>query len=224
MSFFMLLTAFRIILLAYLMNGKDDYMGSFCGRCRAPVEDGELHCPECGAEINWDNSHPVPPPPQRQYQQQQYAPFPSEPVGFEQAPLLNTWKTSVGFSVLGVLVGFPFMVVLMILIAILPAFGIYFLTGIDPQAIIPLLAPSIFYVLEIVYAAVFYPSYFTEKPKLKSSRIISLLNLVFGFVIFGVLWNSNLTKKNKGISYIVLIVGTALMLAQMLFGILLSMV
>lgn len=72
--------------------------------------------------------------------------------------------------------------------------------------------------LTIVYASVFYPSFFGAKPKLKSSRAISFLNLTFGFIIFGLLWNTSLTKKVKGTSSIVLIVLTALSLAGMILN------
>jgi hypothetical protein len=36
-----------------------------------------------------------------------------------------------------------------------------------------------------------------------NSRVISFLNGLFGFIIFGCLWNSNLTNKRKGISNVV---------------------
>ncbi|MCL2806943.1 MAG: hypothetical protein FWD27_02055 [Coriobacteriia bacterium] len=60
-------------------------MGNFCGRCQALVQDGQLYCPECGAEINWGNDYPAPSPvdaqtgempshPQALYQQQQSLP------------------------------------------------------------------------------------------------------------------------------------------------------
>jgi hypothetical protein len=49
------------------------------------------------------------------------------------------------------------------------------------------------------------------------------LNLTLGSVIFGLLWNTNLTKRAKGVSHIVLIVGSSLMLAQAVVSLLIAM-
>lgn len=147
-----------------------------------------------------------------------------------QSPLLGTWKTSVGFSVLGALVGLPLTMLLMILLSSFVSFGVASgigaaaslapeLTSAVASALVTPIAAILFYVLSMVYATVFYPSYFGSKPKVKSSRVISFLNLVFGFVIFGALWNSALTKKSKGSSHVVLVVLTALMLVGMVVNV-----
>lgn len=146
------------------------------------------------------------------------------------APVLKTWKTSVGFSLLGALVGLPLAMMLMILLASFVSFGVASgvgaaaslapeLTSAVASALVTPIAAILFYVLSMVYATVFYPSYFGSKPKVKSSRVISFLNLVFGFVIFGALWNSALTKKSKGTSHVVLVVLTALMLVGMVVNV-----
>jgi len=64
----------------------------------------------------------------------------------------------------------------------------------------------------IAYAAKFYPSYFGEKPRLRSSRLISLCNFAFGGPLFGALWNRNLTRRIKEISHIVFVILLALLL------------
>lgn len=149
-----------------------------------------------------------------------------EVLNTSQVPVLETWKTSVGFSVLGAIVGFPLVMLLMILLSSLVSFGMASgigtaasmapeLTSAVASALVTPIAAIFFYILTIVYATLFYPSYFGSKPKLRSSRAISFLNLTFGFVIFGVIWNSALTKRSKGASHIVLVVLTALMLVGM---------
>jgi hypothetical protein len=62
------------------------------------------------------------------------------------------------------------------------------------------------FIVQIVYAAAFYPSFFSNTPKIKSPKLISFLNGIFGWVIFGACWQSNLKKNKKGISHIVFIV------------------
>jgi hypothetical protein len=57
--------------------------------------------------------------------------------------------------------------------------------------------------LTTYYALGIYPSLFSAHPKLKSKGAISFLNGVCGYIVFGCIWNSNLTKRNKGISHIV---------------------
>jgi len=139
--------------------------GNLCTRCQAPVEGGQEYCRECTEVINWDNNS---------------GDFLYSPYAYYPVP--STWKTSWGFSILGLFIG-----------AMFPPF----------------------WVLAIPYAAIFYPSYFTEKPKLKSNRVISFANCAFGGPIFGWIWNGNLRIKDKGISHIVFIVLTVLMFAFM---------
>lgn len=57
--------------------------------------------------------------------------------------------------------------------------------------------------LFIVYALMFYPSLFTADPKARSNAVVAFLNFAVGNIIFGALWNSNLTKRSKGKSHIV---------------------
>lgn len=132
---------------------------------------------------------------------QDLAPSDSTAQPVVDAPVLQTWKTSVGFSVLAMILGLPLLMILSSLIAILPIVLFAMLTGLsDPQSFSPILA-LVGNALMLVYAVKIYPSYFSEKPRLRSSKLISFANFMFGGLIFGLLWNGNLTKKTKGMSY-----------------------
>jgi len=96
--------------------------------------------------------------------------------------VLRAWKASWVFSIFGLLVA-PFL------------FGFIGLAGFAGYAL--------GVAMMIGYAALVYPSYFTEKPLLKSSRVISFANGLFGMYIFTALWNMNLTYRTRGISHIV---------------------
>lgn len=88
--------------------------------------------------------------------------------------------------------------------------------------------------LVIVYAAVFYPSYFTDGPVLKRSDDISFANYCMGGIIFGWCWNNNIrsskiTKRpEKGVSYIVAMamggVAASCLVASFCVGLLLGVV
>jgi len=70
----------------------------------------------------------------------------------------------------------------------------------------PLAFDMVYIVIAIIYAAVIYPSLFTENPKAQSPEKISFVNGLFGGLLFGLIWNRNLTKGKKGISYIIFII------------------
>ncbi len=117
------------------------------------------------------------------------------------APVLEAWKTSVGFSVLGLIPGFLLFVFLGTLVA-MPLMMLTAMLG-GSEEMFPQLSGMVGNIVMFVYAVKFYPSYFTDKPLLRSSKAISFANFMFGGLIFGLLWNGNLSKKTKGISYIV---------------------
>lgn len=134
-----------------------------------------------------------------------------------QAPLLETWKTSLGFSILGGFASAIYFVLVFSAMVVAMALVASFMDLPDPIRF-SLTAFTTVVVAGIsgtVYATLFYPSYFSEHPKLKSNRAISFLNFMFGTVIFGAIWNANLTKKVKGVSNIVLVV----LLASWCFGV-----
>ena len=112
-------------------------------------------------------------------------------------PLLGAWKTNVLFTVLGVLAcaavnGF--------LGGSIDANGE--VTGGAMTGVLSLA----YIIFTIVYALKIYPSYFSDKPMLDSVEAISFLNTFAGGIIFGLLWNHNLTLKKIGISHIVYVV------------------
>ena len=104
------------------------------------------------------------------------------------APVLRHWKTSVAYSLLGVVVSV--------------------LVGFLVEAV-PVLFLPIWAITSVFYAAVVYPSYFSDTPKATDNNSISFMNFFFGGVIFGSIWNSNLTNRTKGISYIVFAILTS---------------
>lgn len=113
-------------------------------------------------------------------------------------PAVNNWKTSVGFSLLGCVSYF----VLFLLLVFVLGFAVQSYIGgpITASAVGMFASPFVgvlAYILSAVYAFAIYPSFFKEKPFLKSSRAISFCNFFFGSVICGPLWNSNLTKSKQ---------------------------
>lgn len=114
-------------------------------------------------------------------------------------PAIKNWKPAPIFSALGVLIGDITWIIL-------------------ASCIGTILACVIQTIAVIIYSLVFYRSYFTEKPRLTSSKGISFLNYAITFYpnivssIFGVFLNRNLKRSHDekdpwiGVSYIVVIV------------------
>jgi hypothetical protein len=113
-------------------------------------------------------------------------------------PALDAWKTSTGTSVLG-FIGYG-------LINSLGRAQLYSIQNNYDEIDIINIIHFVVSVLSIVYALFIYPSYFKAKPFLKNNKAISFFNLFFGSVIFGLIWNGNLTKRKKGVSHIVSVV------------------
>mgnify|MGYP001667813824 CR=1 FL=1 len=127
------------------------------------------------------------------------------------SPLLDVWRTSAAMSVLGIVA----FIIVFNLESIVP-FGMMFFAS---------LVRMIFMIVQFLYALVVYPSYFGLKPKIRSCEAISFWNCAIGGMIFGPIWNSNLTNCNKGISYIVyaVLVGALSILWLLSFGYLFAM-
>lgn len=114
-------------------------------------------------------------------------------------PAIKNWKPAPIFSALGVLIGDIAWIIL-------------------ASCIGTILACVIQTIAVIIYSLVFYRSYFTEKPRLTSSKGISFLNYAITFYpnivssIFGIFLNRNLKRSHDekdpwiGVSYIVVIV------------------
>lgn len=116
-------------------------------------------------------------------------------------PVLQTWKTSPLFTALGLIAS----VVLSYFYVAVVQISYLIIAG-GEQSIIPIYVAAILgnAVLAIYLLAIF-PSYLTDKPILRSSKVISFMNCAFGGGILGLLWNHNLTKKwgKKSISHLV---------------------
>ncbi len=158
-----------------------------CSNCGCDYASARARCPECGA--------------------------PSAPSSVERAtfsePVLVAWRTSVGMSVLGVFVGSALVGLAACLVAAMPTAALMALRAaqgpLDSLVLTigflvwGLTAIVIQAVATIVYAKVIYPSYFTDRPRLRSANLISFLNCSFGSWVFGPLWNAGLTRGEKGL-------------------------
>lgn len=120
-----------------------------------------------------------------------------------ETPVPDMWKTSAGFSVLGVV-----------------AFAILSIVGSNSTGTAAWIVTAVqlaYVLVQLLYATVVYPSFFTKKPKLKSNAAISFWNCAMGWFVFGPIWNSNLTKRSKGVAHIVFAVIVALLIAYWVF-------
>lgn len=115
--------------------------------------------------------------------------------------VLDDWKTSVGFSILGLILAILWAGLGGIIVLIGVNFALPHLPANSAIGFASAINGLLYQIVCLVYALVFYPSYFKNKPLIKSGRMISCLNFLFGNVIFGPIWNRNLTNKKKGISY-----------------------
>lgn len=97
---------------------------------------------------------------------------------------LANWHTNYGASCAGVLISV--------------GIGALVITG-----IMGIIVNCIYYLVAVVYAFFVYPKYFSEKPPSISSGEISFFNMLLGGLIFGCIWNANLTKRRRGCSNIV---------------------
>lgn len=111
----------------------------------------------------------------------------------DRLPVIKEWKPAPLFSALGLFVN------LIVWNLIAGLYGVL-IAAVAQTAIV------------IAYSLIFYRSYFTEKPIIKSSKAISFLNYAVSSIVFGWCWNQNLKKSHdadspkKGVSYIVAIV------------------
>ena len=167
-----------------------------CNNVMSMPDDSEIvRCPTCQSEVSAREAAALAGATgQNGIQQQPAMPY-NAPANFN-APLLSTWKTDVLFTILGV-------------VAAMVINGFAGASSSDASSSMGTMAGifSLIYVIfSIVYAAKIYPSYFTDKPMISSSAAISFLNTFVGGIIFGLIWNHNLTRKEKGIAHIVFIV------------------
>ena len=113
-------------------------------------------------------------------------------------PVLKGWKEHSGFDIFGLAVSVAIVSIINNIIDIDESYAI-------PAAV----ALSVYLTIGIVYVFAFYPSYFKEKPLIRSNKAICFLNYFCGGLILGYLRNHNLKRSHeerralKGVSYIV---------------------
>lgn len=116
----------------------------------------------------------------------------------ESTPFLSTWQTSMGASIGGVILNLA---------------GGRIADYVPDDYLFELGVVSIAgLIVQIVYAIAVYPSFFRKDPYVNDSTLVSFLNCLLGGIIFGPLWNSNLTNRTKGVSFIVFAILVALVL------------
>lgn len=125
--------------------------------------------------------------------------------------VIDNWSTSIGWSIAGAIC-VPLIIAIIGLITC-------FLANITNSYIPIFVWEIIYFSFLIVYVTVFYPSFFSDKPKIKSTKIINFLNLGIGGFIFGPIWNHNLTTRKRGISYIVFACFSAISIILVIVGI-----
>ena len=128
--------------------------------------------------------------------------------GSSAAPFLSQWSTRKGVAATG------------IILALSANSAVTFLSRYQlefTEAMIILLSSLAYIAFNAIYAAIVYPSLFKDDPLAKSSASVSFLNGFFGGPIFGCLWCHNLTRKNKGVSYIVMTILCVLALSGCIY-------
>ena len=195
------------------------YCPSCHASCYVPANSQTFKCDQCGQEMRLGNAEGDNVPGNSGAQdgaehERQAQPAPSG------CPALDSWKTSVLFSIIGLVLSVAWMGVIGYIIAIVISLS---LPSLPSQYVFSFAAPInglMFQLVSLVYAVAVYPSYFKKKPLIKSRRAISCLNFLFGGVIFGSLWNHNLTRKEKGVSYVVCAILAALAFCSISFQLL----
>lgn len=155
-----------------------------------------------------------------------------QPTTLDEMPVVKHWNPSRISGALGVVCFFVFPRVIMLLAA--SFFALAFGAGDFARDAGECVGAIVATALAIVYAAVFYPSYFTDSPVLKRSDDISFANYFAGGIIFGYLWNKNIRfsqyvkRPEKGVSYIVAMamggVAASCLVASFCVGLLLGVV
>ncbi len=118
------------------------------------------------------------------------------------APLLDTWKTSESFSFFGFVGG----------LILWGALGL-----VESRYMGFFIGSILNFIIYCLYATRAYTTFFGKHPIIRSNYIASFFNFAVGGLIFGAIWNHNLTIGRKGISHIVLIVLNAAALVFIVF-------
>lgn len=125
--------------------------------------------------------------------------------------ILDSWKTDGRMTIAGFvpLTSIFALSYLQVIFGFRIPAGLYFLIG---------LYGLVHYIVTIVYLVFIYPSLFSANPRMKSAKVAAFLNgyaasalTVIPGVFFAWALDSNLSKRKKGISHIVLVVCIVLM-------------
>ncbi len=155
----------------------------YCDKCGAQNVGGSCFCRSCGAEMLTQSEYPV----------------------------LEMWKSHLGMAILGVICNF-------LLSSLFAAvYGGYALRG--KVVFFEVVIVILFIIFQFIYLLKIFPSYFTQKPKLIGNKKISFLNFFFGVLffgvgglIFGLILQNNLKKKEKGTAHIVCVISQVVMI------------
>lgn len=140
------------------------------------------------------------------------------PFDINEYPAIANWQKAPTFSVLGFLAS--------VLARLIALFVVTIATEWIAEGIFTnQLTLVVFSVASLIYAAFVYPSFFEEKPLLRSNKAISFWNVFSGGPIFGWFWNGNLSyswisnRCEIGVSHIVLVTLCVLHICTMVVGI-----
>lgn len=131
-------------------------------------------------------------------------------MSIESMPVVKHWNPSLASGAIGVVCFFVLWSI--VALAVGSVYALAFGAGELSRDMGGLLAGIPQLAVMLVYAAVFYPSYFAGDPVLRRSDDISFANYFAGGIIFGYLWNKNIRfsqyvkRPEKGVSYVVAIV------------------
>ncbi len=100
-------------------------------------------------------------------------------------PVLDNWKENKAMCCLGAICCISFNVVFEMM---------------NNIGVIAMLVALAYVVFQYIYALSIYPSFFTKKPKMTGNWKISFLNLFLGGIPFGIFFQNNIPKREKGIS------------------------
>lgn len=134
----------------------------------------------------------------RRWEQQNQQAEHESAIALQAYPAIADWKTSIGFSILGCLLS-P-LVAGCITVSVFMLINAYLgsasqIASYDAlMNVSGMLGGAVGAILGICYALFLYSSCYGRNPVIKSSRLISFLNLLFGGIVFGCLWNANLTN------------------------------
>ena len=179
-----------------------------CPQCKnvmsMPDDSATVRCPSCKNEVSAIEAARL------AGESGQQQPGFGAPIAPPNGAFLQSWKTSALFTAIGIIAAA--IINSFVSAASNAALG----EGASSLGMMQGIFAILYLAFCIMYAAKIYPSYFADKPMLESSEAVSFMNGFVGGLIFGLIWNHNLTLKNKGVAHIVYLVLLGLSLASVL--------